>query len=110
MEEISELRHDGDVRSLSFSPDSRMLVGGGGTDVGDADVALSTIAALVSLTLTQWGLLVLALRLDHINEIHDRALTKLGHAVFGCGSLAFIALGAVEMILSRFSFSCDFLP
>lgn len=32
MEEIAELSHDGDVRSLSFSPDGRMLAGGGGND------------------------------------------------------------------------------
>jgi WD40 repeat protein len=32
MEEIAHLVHDGDVRSLSFSPDGRTLAGGGGTD------------------------------------------------------------------------------
>merc|ERR1712159_262132 len=32
LEEIAEMRFDGDVRSLSFSPCGTMLVGGGGND------------------------------------------------------------------------------
>jgi len=32
MEEIADLRHDGHVHSISFSPDGGMLAGGGGTD------------------------------------------------------------------------------
>merc|ERR1740117_162986 len=32
MEEVAELRHDGDVRSLSFTPNGSMLAGGGGND------------------------------------------------------------------------------
>jgi WD40 repeat protein len=32
LEDIIELRHDGDVHSLAFTPDGTMLAGGGGTD------------------------------------------------------------------------------